>query len=184
VTTTDPARIPEIAPERIAAMVRQHEVEQFLYAEAALLDAHDYQAWLELFADDAHYFMPIRRTRMSRDLEREFTRRDEMAWFNDSKLLLAGRIAKLQSGRSWAEDPPSRTRHLVTNVRVVGDDGAELEVRSNFHLYRTRLRSEEDSWIGSRHDRLRRVDATFQIVDRTIYLEQTLLLSRNLSNFF
>jgi len=185
VTTTGPARTPEeIAPERIAAMVRQHEVEQFLYAEAALLDAHDYSAWLDLFADDAHYFMPIRRTRMGRDLEREFTRRDEMAWFNDSKLLLAGRIAKLQSGRSWAEDPPSRTRHLVTNVRVVGDDGAELEVHSNFHLYRTRLRSEEDSWIGSRHDRLRRVGATFQIVERTIYLEQTVLLSRNLSNFF
>jgi biphenyl 2,3-dioxygenase beta subunit len=185
VTTTEPkpSRV-EIDPERIAAMVRQHEVEQFLYAEAALLDAHDYQAWLDLFADDAHYFMPIRRTRMGRDLDREFTQRNEMAWFNDSKMLLAGRVAKLQTGRSWAEDPPSRTRHLVTNVRVVADDGHELTVHSNFHLYRTRLRSEEDSWIGSRHDRLRRVEGSFHIVDRTIYLEQTVLLSRNLSNFF
>jgi biphenyl 2,3-dioxygenase beta subunit len=185
VTATD--RGPDadaIAPKRVAAMLRQHEVEQFLYAEAALLDAHDYQAWLDLFADDAHYFMPIRRTRMGRDLDHEFTQRDEMAWFNDSKVLLAGRVAKLQSGRSWAEDPPSRTRHLITNVRVVVDDGHELEVHSNFHLYRTRLRSEEDSWIGSRHDRLRRAGLTFQIVERTIYLEQTVLLSRNLSNFF
>jgi biphenyl 2,3-dioxygenase subunit beta len=176
--------IETIAPERIAAMVRQHEVEQFLYAEAALLDAHDYGAWLELFAEDAQYFMPIRRTRMARDLDREFTGPGEMAWFNDSKMLLAGRIAKLQTGRSWAEDPPSRTRHLITNVRVIDDSGDELMVHSNFHLYRTRLRSEEDSWIGSRHDVLRRAASSFLIASRTIYLEQTVLLSRNLSNFF
>lgn len=173
-----------ITDERVAAMLRQHEVEQFLYAEAALLDAHDYPAWLDLFADDARYFMPIRRTRMARDLDHEFTRPHEMAWFNDSKPQLAGRVTKLQTGRSWAEDPPSRTRHLVTNVRVTDDDGTELEVTSNFHLYRTRLKSEEDSWIGSRRDTLRRVGATFQIAARTIFLEQTVLLSRNLSVFF
>jgi biphenyl 2,3-dioxygenase beta subunit len=165
-------------------MVRQHEVEQFLYHEATLLDAHDYSAWLELFSDDAHYFMPIRRTRMARELEHEFTQPGQMAWFDDTKPLLAGRIAKLQTGRSWAEDPPSRTRHLVTNVRIVRDDGHELEVHSNFHLYRTRLHSEESSWIGSRRDVLRRVGDGFRIARRTIYLEQTVLLSRNLSNFF
>jgi len=57
-------------------------------------------------------------------------------------------------------------------------------VHSNFHLYRTRLKSEEDSWIGSRHDLLRRTDAGLRIAKRTIYLEQTVLLSRNLSIFF
>jgi biphenyl 2,3-dioxygenase beta subunit len=51
-------------------------------------------------------------------------------------------------------------------------------------VYRTRLKSEEDSWIGSRHDTLRRVDDTFQIAKRVVYLEQTVLLSRNLTNFF
>src|SRR5262249_52324659 len=61
--------------DRIAAMVRQHEVEQFLYDEAALLDAHRYEDWLALFAEDATYFVPIRRTRMRRELNHEFTRR-------------------------------------------------------------------------------------------------------------
>jgi biphenyl 2,3-dioxygenase subunit beta len=75
-------------------------------------------------------------------------------------------------------------RHLITNVRVVADDGHELQVESNFHVYRTRLRSEEDSWIGLRRDLLRRVDGSFRIADRKIFLEQTVLLSRNLSNFF
>jgi biphenyl 2,3-dioxygenase beta subunit len=107
-----------------------------------------------------------------------------MAFFDDTKVLLAGRIKKLRSGRSWAEDPPSRTRHLITNVRILKDDGRTFEVESNFHLYRTRLNSEETSWIGSRRDVLRRVEGCFQIVDRKIFLEQTVLLSRNLSNFF
>ena len=170
--------------DRIAAMLLHYEVERFYYDEAALLDSHRYEEWLALFSDDAHYFMPIRRTRMLRELDKEFTRPGEMAFFDDTKTLLAGRITKLGSGRSWAEDPPSRTRHLITNIRILKDDGRTLEVESNFHLYRTRLNSEESSWIGSRRDVLRRVEGSFQIVDRKIFLEQTVLLSRNLSNFF
>ena len=170
--------------DRVAAMLLHYEVERFYYDEAALLDAHQYEKWLTLFSDDAHYFMPIRRTRAKRELDQEFTRPGEMAYFSDTKTLLAGRVEKLKSGRSWAEDPPSRTRHLITNVRIVKDNGRTLEVESNFHLYRTRLNSEETSWIGSRRDVLRRVEGSFQIADRKIFLEQTVLLSRNLSNFF
>ena len=170
--------------DRVAAILLHYEVERFYYDEAALLDAHQYEKWLTLFSDDAHYFMPIRRTRAKRELDQEFTQPGEMAYFSDTKTLLAGRVAKLKSGRSWAEDPPSRTRHLITNVRIVKDNGRTLEVESNFHLYRTRLNSEETSWIGSRRDVLRRVEGSFQIADRKIFLEQTVLLSRNLSNFF
>ncbi len=169
---------------RIAAMLRDREVERFYYDEAALLDAHRYEEWLALFADDAHYFMPIRRTRTQRELDKEFTRPGEMAFFDDTREQLAARVAKLKTGRAWAEDPPSRTRHLITNVRVIRDDGRTLEVECNFHLYRTRLHSEETSWIGSRRDVLRRAGESFQIADRKIFLEQTVLLSRNLSNFF
>jgi biphenyl 2,3-dioxygenase beta subunit len=175
---------PAIAQHRIAAMVTRHEVEQFLYHEAALLDSHRYQEWLGLFADDATYFMPIRRTRLQAELDREFTRPGEMAFVNDTKPLLAGRVTKLMTGRSWSEDPPSRTRRLITNVRVTAGDGQELTVESNFLLYRTRLNSEESTWIGSRRDVLRRAGESFQIAARTIYLEQTVILSRNLSNFF
>lgn len=170
--------------DQVAAMVRQFEVERFYYDEAALLDAHRYEEWIDLFTEDTFYFMPLRRTRMQRELDKEFTQPGEMAFFDDTKDQLAGRVSKLLTGRSWSEDPPSRTRHLITNVRIVGDDGAELSVESNFHLYRTRLKSEETSWIGSRHDVLRRQDGSFLIAKRTILLEQTVLLSRNLSNFF
>lgn len=169
---------------RLADMLRQHEVEQFYYRESALLDAHDYGAWLELFSDDTHYFMPLRRTVSRKDADREFTRPGQVALFDDTKPLLKMRVDKLLTGRSWSEDPPSRTRRLITNVRVLSDDGRELEVASNFHLYRTRLKSEEDSWIGSRSDVLRRHANSFLIARREIRLEQTVILSRNLSNFF
>jgi 3-phenylpropionate/cinnamic acid dioxygenase small subunit len=168
----------------LAAMLRQYEVERFYYDEAALLDAHRYEEWVALFTDDTHYFLPIRRTKSRRELADEFTKPGEMAFFDDTKIVLEGRVKKLMTGRSWSEDPPSRTRRLITNVRVTGDEGNELTVESNFHLYRTRLKSEEDSWIGSRHDTLRRSGDSFQIAKRWVYLEQTVLLSRNLSNFF
>lgn len=174
----------DVTAERTAALFRQFDVEQFLFHEAALLDAHEYVKWLDLFSDDVRYFMPVRRTRLWKELDGEFTKPSEMAFFNDSKAQLAGRVAKLATGRSWAEDPPSRTRRLITNVRVVADDGNELDVRSNFHLYRTRLKSEETSWIGSRKDRLRRHEQSFLISSRVIELEQTVLRSANLSNFF
>ena len=72
----------------------------------------------------------------------------------------------------------------MNNVRILSDDGKELLVHTNFHLYRTRLNSEEDNWIGHREDKLRRVDGSFMIAERKIYLEQTVLLARNLSSFF
>ena len=171
-------------PALVAAMVAHYQVERLYYDEAALLDAHRYEDWLDLFTDDATYFMPLRRTRLRRELDQEFTKPGETAWFDDTKPILEGRVRKLRSGKAWAEDPPSRTRHLITNVRVTEDRGDELSTESNVHLYRTRLKSEEDSWIGSRHDTLRRVDGSLRIAQRTVYLEQTVLLTRNLSNFF
>lgn len=168
----------------IADMVTQYEVEKFLYDEAALLDTHDYAAWVDLFSDDTHYFMPIRRTRLRRELSKEFTQPGEMAYFDDDKMILMARLAKVASGTSWAEDPPSRTRHLITNVRVLEDRGDELEVESNFHTYRTRLKSEVDSWVGLRKDVLRRHEGSFLIAKRHIHLEQSILLARNLSTFF
>ncbi len=168
----------------LSEMLIHFEVERLYFLEAALLDAHNYDEWIQLFTDDVHYFMPIRRTRSKRELDQVFTQPGEMAWFDDNKMILQGRVAKIATGTAWAEDPPSRTRHLITNIRVVENLVDELHVESNFHLYRTRLKSEEQSWIGSRQDVLRRVEGKLMIAKRTILLEQTLLLSRNLSNFF
>jgi biphenyl 2,3-dioxygenase beta subunit len=162
----------------------QIDVPQFYYAEAAALDDRRYRDWLEFFADDVHYWMPIRRTRTVDQLDQEFTQPGEMAYFDDDRTMLEMRIRKLETGYSWSEDPPSRTRKLISNVRILQDDGVELSVEANFILYRTRLNSEEDMWVGVRRDVLRRVGGGFKISDRKIFLDQTVLLSKNLSNFF
>ena len=82
----------------VVAMTQQYQVEKFLYDEAALLDAHDYEAWVKLFSDDTHYFMPIRRTRLRRELAKEFTQPGEIAFFDDDKTMLTARWKKLASG--------------------------------------------------------------------------------------
>lgn len=168
----------------LGAMLLHYEVEKFLYDEAALLDERQYSAWLELFTQDVSYWMPIRRTKTTKDQHREFTAKGEMAFIDDDHAMLAMRVKRLKTGYAWAEDPPSRVRRLITNVRVVAVEDDTIDVHSNFNIYRTRLNSDEDSWIGHREDRLRRVDGKLMICARSIFLEQTVLLSPNLSNFF
>jgi biphenyl 2,3-dioxygenase beta subunit len=161
-----------------------YEAEEFLYREASLLDARAFDAWLELLTDDVHYWMPIRRTTTAKEIANEFTQPGDMAFFDDDRAMLELRVQRLAVGRAWAEDPPSRTRHLVTNVRVLDVDGDELLVGANFQLYRTRLESEEDCWIGRREDLLRRVDGSLKLARRHLFLEQTVILSQNLSSIF
>ena len=72
----------------------------------------------------------------------------------------------------------------MSNVRILSADANELLVGLNFHLYRTRLDSEEDSWIGRREDLLRRESGTLKLARRYIYLDQTVILSQNMSNLF
>ena len=175
----------ELPPnDLVSEMARQYEVERFYTEEAAMLDERRFEEWIALFDDDARYFMPIRRTRSLKELDSEFTKPGEIAFFDDTREMLASRLAKLGTGRSWSEDPPSRTRHLITNIRVLSDDGAELRAASNFHVHRTRLVEEEDNWFGHRVDTLRRVDGALMIASRDIYIEQTVLTSPNLTVFF
>jgi len=162
----------------------QYEVEQFLYAEAALLDARRYRDWLGLLADDIYYWMPIRRTVANNDLDREFTKPGEVAYFDDDREFLEMRVKKLEAGSAWSEDPPSRSRHFVSNIRILDVAGDELTVEACFHLYRTRLESDVDSWIGRRVDVLRRTSEGFQLARRHLFLDQTVIQSTNMSTIF
>lgn len=172
----------------LARLLLQHAVQEFLFMEADVLDSRRYEEWLGLLTEDIHYWMPVRRTTTAREVDREFTKPGGIAFFDDDLDMLKMRVNRMLLGRAWAEDPPSRTRRLITNVRVVSGgaerDGDEVTVASNFQLYRTRLDSEEDSWLGRREDVLRRVDGDFRLARRHIFLEQTVILSQNLSSLF
>src|SRR5882724_9707132 len=118
----------------------QHEIEQFLYQEAALLDDGDYHGWLAILADDIQYWMPTRYNRTRRERELDASSETELAFFDDDRASLGMRVKRLDTGMAWAEDPPSRTRHLVTNVQIRPRSAVdEYDVTSSFLLYRTRL---------------------------------------------
>src|SRR6266540_6026795 len=134
-------------PMEAAAMREEiiREVEQFLYREARLLDERRFHEWLELLTDDVRYWMPVRSNRYpkaskaisildpDRYVEGELAKDDELAILDETKETLARRIARLDTGMAWAEDPPSRTRHLIANVEVEqGETAPELKVYSNF----------------------------------------------------
>ena len=173
------------------------EVEQFLYREARMLDERRFHEWLELFTDDVRYWMAGRSSRYPRSSkaitvvgpdrrqESDVAVEDELAILDETKATLGGRIARLDTGMAWAEDPPSRTRHIITNIEVEpGDTAAELKVYSNFIVYRTRAETEQDFYVGARQDILRSVDGAWKIAHRKLILDQNVLLAKNVSVFF
>lgn len=173
------------------------DIEQFLFREARLLDEGRFRDWLDLLTDDIRYWMPSmgRRYRASSKaialldvascMESEFSSETEVAILDETKESLERRVARLESGMAWAEDPPSHTCHIVSNVAVVeGDTVTQVSVHSNFVLYRTRGESEQDCYIGRRQDVLRRVTGDWRIAYRKILLPQHVLAAKNASNFF
>jgi biphenyl 2,3-dioxygenase beta subunit len=160
-------------------------IEDFLYFEAELLDERKLREWLSLFADDVRYWMPVRHNSHDRPVEiaEELSKPGQSYYFDDDFESLKIRVERTYAKNAWAESPPSRTRHLITNVRVKKDDGNEIEVHSNFMLYRTRMESDKDMFVGTRQDILRRVNGSFKIARRTIILDQAVLDAKNISVF-
>jgi 3-phenylpropionate/cinnamic acid dioxygenase small subunit len=163
----------------------RQKIEELLYLEAELLDERRLREWLELFTEDLHYWMPVRHNPMNRPeaLSEELSKPGESYYFNDNKEALRLRINRLYSKTAWAETPPSRTRHLISNIRVKRDDGHEIEVDSNFIVYRTRMEKDEDFFVGTRKDILRRINGELKIARRTIILDQAVLRAKNISVF-
>jgi 3-phenylpropionate/cinnamic acid dioxygenase small subunit len=166
------------------------EVQEFLYTEAELLDARRYAEWLDLFTEDVHYFMPMRRNVPHDEPEREFTAEGiDVNWFDEGKDTLTRRVQQILTGIHWAEEPPSRVCHMVSNVQVVavapaGPAPTEVTVKSRFLVYRNRVETETDLLVGKREDVLRRVNGGWKIARRKIVLDQSVLLAKNLTVFF
>ena len=166
-------------------LLLKEEIEAFLYHEAELLDERRYEEWLDLFTEDAHYFMPMRRNVPHDEPEREFTRAGrDVNWFDEGKDTLTRRVKQILTGIHWAEEPPSRTCHIVSNVQVLAADPAEVTVKSRFLVYRNRVETETDFLVGKREDVLRRRDGGWKIARRKIVLDQNVLLAKNLTVFF
>jgi len=158
----------------------QHRVEQFLYREVRLLSERRYEEWLDLFSDDARYWMPARETIDGQP--DALYGEGEMAYFDDDKEFLAARIERLRSSLAHAEQPPSRLRYFVSNVEVEELGGGDINVRCNLLVYQSRLERTEVSYVGRREDRFSEAGQSWRIASRKIILDQT-LIPRTLSIF-
>ena len=144
-------------------MSRQ-DVEEFLYREASLLDEWDLDGWLELLADDGRYLVPSSEAREGDPESTLYIIADDMH-------RLRGRVKRLKSREAHAEFPPSRTRRLIANVRVLEDNGAEVTVTANFSVHRFRRGRKSGEYIGRYLYRLAVDGDSFRISERRAILD-------------
>jgi phthalate 3,4-dioxygenase subunit beta len=162
---------------------RRHlEAQAWLIDEAYLLDDQRYEDWLATLAEDVRYVMPVTVTRA---IDSDIGSQPEMAHFDEDKHSLSLRVARFQTQYAWAEDPPSRLRHFVTNVRTFEADSAEqIFVESAVLLFRSRGDTSEPSLLSARRaDVLRRADGRWLLATRVIQVDESVLRMQNLAVF-
>lgn len=157
-------------------------VVDFLYQESALLDDRDHRGWLGLVTSDIHYLVPVRVTAPHTLADSALS---DMAHFDEDHYSLVKRVERLETEHAWAEDPPSRTRRFVTNIRCwQGDQDEEIVARSNLLLFRSRgdLLG-PDLLSGQRTDLLRRTEDGLRLARRHVLLDESVLRTQNLAIF-
>jgi len=147
-----------------AVGVSRQQVEDFLYAEAALLDSWSLDDWLLLFDEDAKYEVPC-----NDDLDGDPAR--DLMLIDDNYTRLAARVARLNSRRAHREYPHSRTNHQVFNVRVDAS-GDVISVNASFTVWRFRA-GRSSCYVGQYRYRLRRSDGGLRIASKRAELDMT-----------
>lgn len=166
----------------VEAESMRREIEEFLYLEADLLDRGEFDLWLGLFTDDAIYQMPVRTTHDKNQCDHEFS--NAAYHFNETKEMLDMRIRRLGTKTAWAESPPSRTRHFVSNLRIARLDDQIVKAYTNLLLYRNRGDSPEyDLLSAQREDQLIKKPDGWRLTQRLVFLDQATIGTLNLSVF-
>src|SRR5438445_11156820 len=139
------------------------ELMPFYIREAWLLDERKLKEWLDLFTDDVLYFMPRRKNVPRRETHRELTPLGDLAILEEDKRYLEMRVARLDTGMAWAEDPPSRTRHLIGNLEAAPLETGEVEAKTAGLVYRSHLETDHRLLSGCREDVLSKVYGGVQV---------------------
>ncbi len=147
-----------------AREVGRAEIEDFLFREAALLDEWRLDEWLGLLTEDATYRVPPNDAPDGDPADTLFIIADDIR-------RIRGRVKRLASPEAHAEHPKSRTRRLISNVRITGRDGDYLDVAANFVVYRFRRDQRIGEYVGRYAYRLRVEDDTLRIADRLAVLD-------------
>jgi p-cumate 2,3-dioxygenase subunit beta len=144
--------------------ISRTDIEDFLFAEAELLDEWRLPEWLELFTDDATYYVP------STDVPADSSPDKNLFYVADDRFRLSERVKRLMKRTAHAEFPHSRTRHVVSNVRIRSQNDNEIEVGSSFITYRTKD-GVTDTYFGSNRYRLVAKDGQLKIKEKRCLLD-------------
>jgi biphenyl 2,3-dioxygenase beta subunit len=125
--------------------------------------------------------MPRRKNVPRREAHRELTPLGDLAILEEDRRYLEMRVARLDTGMAWAEDPPSRTRHLIGNLEVVLLENREVQAKTAFLVYRSRLETDHQLLSGSREDVPRKVKGAWKVARHTIVLDANVPLDKNLT---
>lgn len=154
--------------------VTRTQIEDLLYREAALLDAWKLDEWLALLTEDATYRVPSNDAPDADPRAALFTIADDMA-------RIRARVTRLKDRNAHAEFPPSRTRRIVGNVRIV--ESEPLRVEANFVVYRFRRNENVREYVGRYRYELRLVDGSLRIAKREAILDAMELASLGAVSF-
>lgn len=157
-------------------------IHQWLVNESYILDEQRYSDWLETLTDDIHYIMPVRVTTA---VGTPYTTSPGMAHWDENKYSLSRRVARFMTEHAWTEDPPSRLRHYIANVRVFESDvPGEVIADSAVLLFRSRGDINEPAIVSAhREDVFRKVDGEYQLARRAILVDESVLRTQNLAIF-
>jgi p-cumate 2,3-dioxygenase subunit beta len=147
----------------LAPVTRAH-IEDFLYQEAALLDEWRLDEWLELLTEDARYQVPSNDRPDADPANTLFTVADDIS-------RIRARVTRLKDRNAHAEFPHSRTRRLISNVRIVGREGSELRVEANFVVYRFRRDERIREYVGRYRYVLRHAGGALKIAKREAVID-------------
>lgn len=159
------------------------EVEAFLLREARLLDDERWDDWLATVSEAIHYWMPGIENRRREDRSGPY-RLEHMAYFDDGLRELQRRVARFKQPSAWAENPPTRNVHLITNIEVFfAEEEGDYRAYSCFTNVRSRGLDEHHQLVGRREDVLRREADGLKLLQRKILIPNAMLLCKNINTF-
>jgi 3-phenylpropionate/cinnamic acid dioxygenase small subunit len=158
----------------------KERIREFLIYEAELLDDFRLDEWLELVAEDFVLKVPVRTTREANSEQPEFS--EENYYFNDGYEMVREQIRRINKEYAWSENPRSRLRHIISNFRMNRTGENTIRVKNNQLVYREKDDSETyDLLPAERHSTLRQEDDGFKLTERTVYLDQKVVRTSNMT---
>jgi 3-phenylpropionate/cinnamic acid dioxygenase small subunit len=156
-----PARAASVAMSSVAspgtdsAPALQHQVEQFLFYQSELLDQKQWAAYIDLFATEGVYWMPVTPD------QTEWL--DSPSIFAEDRHMMEIRMGRVQHPNAWSQAPQWGTSHVVGNVVIESASESEVVVRSRFQMVELR-RDQLRHFAGPYRHSLARKGDDFKIV--------------------